>query len=62
MNLTTRRNENDYAYNREFQRMMVLSEGYTSDNSNEATTRMLADMGVSIKNYGTQNFGKRSPH
>ena len=61
LDLKTQYDEAHYAYNREFQRMMVLSETHTPDVSNQSE-KLLTDLGVQLPRYGANNVPKRAPH
>ena len=61
MDLKTQHDEGHYAYNREFQRMMVLSETHVPDVSTH-NSQLLTDLGVELPRYGNNNVPKRAPH
>lgn len=61
MDLTTRRDEDHYAYNREFQRMFHLAETQTPD-SPAHSTQLLHDLGVRTRSHGAPNIPKKSAH
>lgn len=61
MDLKTEHDEGHYAYNREFQRMMVLSETHVPDVSTQ-NTQLLTDLGVQLPRHGNNNVAKRAPH
>lgn len=61
LDLKTQHDEAHYAYNREFQRMMVLSETHTPDVST-LSKNLLADLGVNAPKSGSSNVPKRAPH
>ena len=59
--MKTTHDEAHYAYNREFQRMMVLSETHVPD-VQQTNNQLLSDLGVEVKNYGNNRVPKRAPH
>ena len=61
LDLVTRRDEEHYAYNREFQRMFHLAETQTADSSIHSQ-QLLADLGVKTENHGAPNIPKKSAH
>ena len=61
LDLKTAHDESHYAYNREFQRMMVLSESHVQDVST-TSTNLLDDLGVQVPKGGLRSVPKRAPH
>lgn len=61
LDVKTTHNEASYAYNREFQRMMVMSQSYTADVP-RVSERLLADLGVKPLNNGSHYVPKKAPH
>ena len=61
LDLTTRRDEDHYAYNREFQRMFHSVESLTPDSSIHSK-QLLADLGVKLEQGGAPNVAKKSAH
>lgn len=61
LDLKTVHDESNYAYNREFQRMMVLSEGLATDQST-TSEKLLVDLGVNVPKVGNHNIPKKAPH
>lgn len=61
LDLKTVHDESHYAYNREFQRMMLLSETHTP-NVSTISTNLLNDLGVNNPKGGLRSNAKRAPH
>jgi hypothetical protein len=59
--LTTVRDEDHYAYNREFQRTFHLSEAVVKDTPAHSE-QYLADLGVTLPQHGSTHVPKRSAH
>jgi hypothetical protein len=61
LDLKTVHDESHYAYNREFQRMMLLTETHTP-NVSTISTNLLDDLGVNPPKGGLRTATKRAPH
>lgn len=62
LTLWSKKSTADYAYNREFQRMMYLSEGAAA-NEEHVSKQLMVDLGVDIKNYGSNpTYHRKAPH
>ena len=61
LDLSTVRDEEHYAYNREFQRMFHMAEAQTRDASIHSE-QLLADLGVQQERHGAPNIPKKSAH
>ena len=60
----TQGSNDDYYYNREFQRMRYLTEEpFGNDANAKPRDEMLADLGIPVRNRGNNlNIRKKSPH
>ena len=61
LDLVTVRDEDHYAYNREFQRTFHLAEGLVKDSSAHSD-QYLTDLGVTLPQHGSARIPKRSAH
>lgn len=61
LDLTTQRDEEHYAYNREFQRMFHHAETQNADATIHSDS-LLADLGVKREAHGAVNIPKKSAH
>ena len=61
LDLKTVRDEDHYAYNREFQRLFHTVEGLTPDSSIHSK-QLLTDLGVNVVQSGAPKVAKRSAH
>ena len=59
--MKTVRDEDHYAYNREFQRTFHLAEALSKDTPAHSE-QYLADLGVSLPQQGSSKVPKRSAH
>jgi len=59
--LKTYRDEEHYAYNREFQRMFHVAEGLVPDSSIHSK-QLLTDLGVNVQQSGAPKVAKKSAH
>lgn len=62
LELYTRFNDDDYNYNREFQRMRYLTDSSTRGSTSWVTPYDLAEVGIKEENVKAGNFKKRAPH
>lgn len=60
----TQNSNDDYSYNREFQRMRYLSEEAVGDDpSSNTSDQLLFDLGIHLPRYGiNREVKKRAPH
>jgi hypothetical protein len=61
LDLVTVRDEDHYAYNREFQRLFHLAEGLVSDKPVHSD-QLLTDLGVTLPKHGATNIPKKAGH
>ena len=62
LQLKTRFSDDDYYYNREFQKMCYLTETKGTGSKSDVSGYALADLGVRETNLPAGDFRKRAPH